>query len=139
MLAGSLSRQLEHHSSIGELLLAPKSDLTMRYDISDCTRGSLTLVSSLTHPYPAGLKTDLMQVCSDSRVSNVCSYNVLLGKLFVHECWIVSVRSCGIHLHMHRWYMDRWSHSVTYFSLVKRSPRCVHSRDSHYDMCLLLW
>lgn len=49
-----------------------------------------SLKAFLTHPYPAGLKGDLMRICSNGTVSEVCSYNVLLGKLFAEAAKAVA-------------------------------------------------
>ena len=54
-------------------------------------------MSSLTHPYPAGLKEDLMRLCSGGIVSDVCSYNVLLGKLFAEAAKAVA-RAGGVEM-----------------------------------------
>jgi anhydro-N-acetylmuramic acid kinase len=40
-------------------------------------------VHYLTYPYPNGLKEDLLQLSrEDGRIQDVCSYNVLLGRIF---------------------------------------------------------
>eukprot|EP00731_Ephydatia_muelleri_P023848 Em0016g119a len=49
-----------------------------------------TLVSFLTNPYPVGLKEDLMRICSNGTVGELCSYNVLLGKLFAEAAKAVA-------------------------------------------------
>lgn len=49
------------------------------------------------HPYPAGLKADLLWLGSEGGVREVCSYNVLLGKLFAEAARTV-VAEC--HLEM---------------------------------------
>lgn len=49
-----------------------------------------TLVSFLTHPYPVGLKGDLMRICSNGTIGELCGYNVLLGKLFAEAAKAVA-------------------------------------------------
>ena len=58
---------------------------------------SLRQVGFLTHPYPEGLKDDLLRICSHGRVEEVCSYNVLLGRLFAEAAGAV-VGQCGLEM-----------------------------------------
>lgn len=45
-------------------------------------------------PYPRGLKVELLRVCAGGTVEEVCSYNVLLGRLFADAARAVVAR-CG--------------------------------------------
>ena len=55
---------------------------------------SLRLLSHLVFPYPRGLKAELLRVCAGGTVGEVCSYNVLLGRLFADAARAVMAR-CG--------------------------------------------
>ena len=54
----------------------------------------LRLLSHLVFPYPRGLKAELLRVCAGGTVGEVCSYNVLLGRLFADAARAVMAR-CG--------------------------------------------
>lgn len=54
----------------------------------------LQLLSHLVFPYPRGLKMELLRVCAGGTVGEVCSYNVLLGRLFADAARAV-VGRCG--------------------------------------------
>lgn len=73
------------------LYLVPTSGLL---DLLSCR---LRLLRYLTHPYPRGLRAELLQVCASGRVGEVCSYNVLLGRLFAEAARAV-VASCGMEM-----------------------------------------
>lgn len=39
-------------------------------------------MSFLTYPYPTGLKEDLLKLCVEGTVEELCINNVLLGEIF---------------------------------------------------------
>lgn len=42
----------------------------------------MQLAGFLTHPYPPGLKEQLLRVALDGTVGEICRYHTLLGRLF---------------------------------------------------------
>ena len=55
------------------------------------------MVGFLTDRYPVGLKEDLLRICRCGSVEEVCSYNVLLGRLFAEAARAV-VTQCGMEM-----------------------------------------
>ena len=72
-------------------MFAEPSIIATLTDLLSCR---LRLLSHLVFPYPRELKAELLRVCAGGTVREVCSYNVLLGRLFADAARAVMAR-CG--------------------------------------------
>ena len=69
----------------------------------------------MTQPYPDGLCEQLLRICNEGCVQDVCLYNVLIGELFAEAVHVMLAKlnltykdilvigSHGYVLYVHRW------------------------------------
>lgn len=76
---------------------------------------SIEVLGYMTHPYPDGLCEQLLHICNEGCVREVCLYNVLIGELFAEAVHVMLAKlnltykdilvigSHGYVLYVHRW------------------------------------